>query len=258
MKAAKKRLDQLLVERNLCDTRSRARAVVLAGKVRSGTEVLDKPGKEYPADLPLRVIEPPRFVGRAGEKLDAFLEIAGLDPHGATVLDVGASTGGFTDCLLQRGARHSTCVDVGRGQLHAKLRGDARVENRERLHVDRIPETDLPFAEYDWVVVDLSFISLRRALPPVWPRVRDGGLLVCLVKPQFEATRGEADRGRGVIRDPAIRARVLGDVLDFAARELPGCALLRTEPSAVAGTDGNREFLAAFRKEAGPAGETPF
>lgn len=244
----KRRLDQILAERGLCESRSTARALILAGKVRSGTDVLDKPGKDYPAEIALSIEQPPRFVSRAGEKLEGFLERTGLDPAGRSILDVGASTGGFTDCLLQRGAIHSTCVDVGRGQLHHRLRTDPRVVNRERLHAADLPRADLPRPAYDWIVMDLSFISLRKVLEAVWPRLSPGGILICLVKPQFEATREEADRGRGVIRDPAVRQRVLEEVTAFALDRLPGAALLATEPSTLAGTDGNLEFLAAFRR----------
>ncbi|MFP4352016.1 MAG: TlyA family RNA methyltransferase [Puniceicoccaceae bacterium] len=261
MSGKRKRLDQLLLERGLCESRSQARALVLAGKVRRGTEILDKPGREIPADADLAVERPPRFVSRAGEKLAGFLDRCGIDPAGKRVLDVGASTGGFTDCLLQRGAVHSTCVDVGRGQLHHRLRTDPRVSNHERLHAARLPEADLPHPDYDWVVMDLSFISLRKILPAVWPRVRAGGLLICLVKPQFEATRQEADAGRGIIRDPAVRGRVLREVIEFTTSQLPDAVFLRSEESTLAGTDGNREFLAAFGRSApgepaGVAGES--
>ncbi len=248
VKPKKKRLDQILFDRNLCESRTLARALILGGKVRSGTNILDKPGKEFDEDLDLTLEQPPRFVSRAGEKLDGFLRQMDFDPEGCRILDVGASTGGFTDCLLQRGAIHSTCVDVGRGQLHHRLRTDPRVENIEKLHAADLRSANLPFPTYDWIVMDLSFISLRRVLEPVWDRLKSGGILICLIKPQFEATREEADRGKGIIRDPAVRERVLAEVVDFATTRLEAAEPIGSKPSTLAGTDGNLEFLAAFRR----------
>lgn len=245
----KVRLDQLLVERGLCESRTRAQALVLAGKVWTGTERLDKPGRSVPADLSLRVERPPRFVSRAGEKLEGFLEATEWSPRGAAVLDVGASTGGFTDCLLQRGAREVTCVDVGRGQLHERLRRDARVTNRERVHAAELASTDLPRARYDWIVVDLSFISLRKVLGAVWTRLAPGGHLVLLIKPQFEASRAEADAGRGIIREESVRERVRDEVIAWVGEHLPDARLAHLHESTLAGTDGNREYLAGFRRE---------
>lgn len=244
------RLDQLLLVRGLCETRSQARGLILAGKVRTGTTILDKPGKEFSEDLAVELEQPPRFVSRAGEKLAGFLDEFGYDPKGKIILDVGASTGGFTDCLLQRGAVHSTCVDVGRAQLHQKLRLDERVSNHERLHAAKLPETDLPHSLYDWIVMDLSFISLTKVLPAVWPRLREDGLLIALVKPQFEATKEEADRGKGVIRDTEVRERILREVIEFAESQLQGCRISEKAESTLAGTDGNLEYLVSFRRVA--------
>lgn len=245
------RLDHLLVERGLCASRTQAQALILAGKVWNGTERMDKPGRSVPRDLPLALEHPPRFVSRAGEKLEGFLEAVGWSPTGATVLDVGASTGGFTDCLLQRGAREVTCVDVGRGQLHERLRRDSRVTNLERVHAGTLASADLPRDRYDWVVVDLSFISLRKVLAAVWARLVPGGRMVVLVKPQFEASRAEADAGRGVIRDPQVRARVRDEVVAWILDHLPGAWLASLRESTLAGTDGNREFLAGFQRIGG-------
>ncbi len=161
---------------------------------------------------------------------------------GAHVLDVGASTGGFTDCALQAEAADVTCVDVGRAQLHARLRADPRVTNLEKVNARNLRPGDLPRAAYDAVLMDLSFISLKAVLPAVWPFLRPGGRLIALVKPQFEAGRAEADRGRGVIRDPDVRAAALATVSEFALA-LPGAALLGSMESPIAGADGNREFL---------------
>lgn len=252
--ARRVRLDELLVARGLAETRSQAKALIMAGRVRRGTEVLDKPGKELPQDAAVELLAPPRFVGRGAEKLEAFLEAFPLAVAGLRVLDVGASTGGFTDCLLQRGAVHATCVDVGHGQLHAKLRADPRVANLEGLNARHLRPGDLPHPAYPLVVMDLSFISLTKVWPAVWPLLEPGGHLVALVKPQFEAERKEASKGAGVIRDDAIRLRVFAEVKEFALRELPGCAVFAELESPVHGADGNREFLLGLRRApAGPA-----
>ena len=250
MAAAKLRLDELLVARGLAASRAQAKALIMAGRVLHGTERLDKPGKDFPADLELTVEQPPRFVSRGGEKLAAALAQFGLDPTGAHVLDVGASTGGFTDCVLQAGAADVVCVDVGRAQLHAKLRADPRVTNLEKVNARHLRPGDLPRAEFDLVVMDLSFISLKSVLPAVWPCLRVGGTLVALVKPQFEAGKAEVDKGRGVIRDPAVQDATLAAVRDFALRELPGARLVGTMDSPITGADGNRELLLALKHAA--------
>jgi 23S rRNA (cytidine1920-2'-O)/16S rRNA (cytidine1409-2'-O)-methyltransferase len=247
----KLRLDDLVVSRGLADSKSRAQALIRAGKIRSGTRILDKPGAAVAADLPLELEAPPRFVSRGGEKLEAALEAFPFDCTGKLALDVGASTGGFTDCILQRGAAHVTCVDVGRGQLHSRIASDPRIANFERLHARALPETVLPHPDYDLVVMDLSFISLTKVLDAVWPRVRTGGRLIALVKPQFEATKAEADRGCGVIRDDAVRERVLNEVLEHASM-LPDCVSIGWIQSPLAGGDGNREFLAVWERRPAP------
>lgn len=244
----KLRLDELLVARGLAASRAQAKALIMSGRVRRGTERLDKPGKDYPADSDVSVTQAPRFVSRGGEKLAAALAAFALDLRGAHVLDVGASTGGFTDCVLQAGAADVVCVDVGRAQLHARLRADPRVTNLEQINARHLRAADLPRAAYDAIVMDLSFISLRAVLPAVWPLLRPGGTLVALVKPQFEAGKAEVDKGRGVIRDPAVQEATLADVRDFALRELPGAGLVGTIDSPIAGADGNREFLLGVKK----------
>ncbi|HVZ65592.1 MAG TPA: TlyA family RNA methyltransferase [Lacunisphaera sp.] len=245
---AKVRLDELLVTRGLAPSRAQAKALVMSGRVRHGTERLDKPGREYPADLAVTIDQPPRFVGRGGEKLAAYLERFPLDLAGRHVLDVGASTGGFTDCVLQAGAASVTCVDVGFGQLHEKLRRDPRVTNLERVNARHLHPGELPRAAYDIIVMDLSFISLRVVLPAVWPFLAPGGTLIALVKPQFEAGKAEVDRGGGVIRDDAVRERVRAEVRGFALAELPGVALAGEMECPVHGADGNREFLLGLRR----------
>lgn len=242
-KQKKIRLDELLVEKGLADSRSQAKALILAGKVLSGTQRLDKPGRTLPADSDLTVEQPPRFVSRGGEKLEGFLDRFEIPMAGLWVLDVGASTGGFTDCCLQRGAVSATCVDVGRAQMHNKLIQDPRVTNLEKTNARHLKPGDLPHAAYPRIVMDLSFISLTKVLPAVWPFLEPGGCLIALVKPQFEARKAEVDAGRGIIRDGAVQERVLGEIRDFALNELPGAELVGTMDSPIKGTDGNREFL---------------
>lgn len=248
MAGSKQRLDELLVARGLAASRSQAKALIMSGRVRHGTERLDKPGKEYPESLEISIDQPPRFVSRGGEKLAAYLERFPVELQGAHLLDVGASTGGFTDCALQAGAVSATCVDVGTGQLHEKLRRDPRVTSLEKTNARHLVAGALPRASYDAIVMDLSFISLRSVLPAVWGFLRPGGMLVALVKPQFEAGKAEVDRGQGVIRDDAVRARVLAEVREFALRELTGATLHGEMECPVHGADGNREFLLGLRK----------
>lgn len=249
----KLRLDELLVVRGFAPTRAKAKALVMAGQVRSGTERLDKPGKEYPVDMAVALADVGRFVSRGGEKLQGWLERFGLDLRGAHVLDVGASTGGFTDCALQAGAVSVTCLDVGRAQLHGRLLADPRVTNLEQVNARHLDPAILPRKDYDALVMDLSFISLRHILPAVWPVLRAGGHLVALVKPQFEAGKAEVDKGRGVIRDAEVQARVLAEIRAFALSELPGAELVGEMESPITGTDGNREFLLGLRRVAAPA-----
>ena len=249
MAAVKKaRLDELLVARGLADTRSQAKALILAGKVKLGTDRLDKPGRSLPADSKVTVQSPPRFVSRGGEKLEGFLDHFEIRMEGAHILDVGASTGGFTDCCLQRGAVNATCVDVGRAQMHNKLIQDKRVTNIEKTNARHLQLGDLPCDAYPRIVMDLSFISLTKVLPSVWQFLETDGYLIALVKPQFEAEKHEVDAGRGVIRDEAIHNRVLAQIKGFALEQLPCAELLGTMESSIKGTDGNREFLLGLRR----------
>lgn len=248
MATPRERLDQLLVARGLAESRAQAQALILAGRVWVGGARSDKPGRALAADADIRIEAPPRFVGRGGEKLLAAIEHFRISFTDRTVLDVGASTGGFTDCALQHGARSVTCVDVGRAQLHGKLRADPRVTNLEQVNARHLKPGDLPLPAYDRIVMDLSFISLRSVLPAVWPFLAPAGILVALVKPQFEAGREEATKGRGVIRDDAVRQRALGEVRAFAGRELAGCRDQGVIDSPISGADGNREFLLVLEK----------
>jgi 23S rRNA (cytidine1920-2'-O)/16S rRNA (cytidine1409-2'-O)-methyltransferase len=229
----KKRLDVLLVERGLAESRAQAQALVLAGLVPGH----DKPGTQVDEAAPLEVDSPPRFVSRGGEKLAHALDELGVDPAGRDALDVGASTGGFTDVLLQRGARRVIALDVGYGQLHPRLRDDPRVTVLERTNVRELPE--LPF-DPDLVVADVSFISLRKALPPALAVARPGWEALVLVKPQFEAGRADVGKG-GVVRDPAVHARVLREVAEAAlAWDAQPVAAV---DSGLPGPKGNREFF---------------
>ena len=250
MTGAKKiRLDELLVAQGLADSRSQAKALVLAGKVRCGTERLDKPGRSIAADTELTVVQAPRFVSRGGEKLDGFLKQFAIDVSGCHVLDIGASTGGFTDCCLQRGAQQATCVDVGRAQLHNKLIQDPRVINIEKTNARHLQPGALPQDSYPLIVMDLSFISLTKVLPAVWAFCALEGHLIALVKPQFEARKAEVDAGRGIIRDAAIHRRVLEEVQQYALKELPGARLIGTLESPIKGTDGNTEYLIGLQRQ---------
>lgn len=249
MPTAKKiRLDELLVEKGLAGSRSQAKALILAGKVKLGTERLDKPGRPLPSDFNPTVDQPPRFVSRGGEKLEGFLNQFEISVDGLPVLDVGASTGGFTDCCLQRGATDATCVDVGRAQMHNKLIQDPRVTNLEKTNARHLQPGDLPRETYPRIVMDLSFISLTKVLPAVWQFLETAGCLIALVKPQFEAQKEEVDAGRGIIRDETIHERVLQEIREFALTVLPEAELIGTMDSPIKGTDGNREFLIGLRR----------
>jgi 23S rRNA (cytidine1920-2'-O)/16S rRNA (cytidine1409-2'-O)-methyltransferase len=228
----KKRLDVLLVERGLAESRAQAQALVLAGLVRGH----DKPGEQVDAAAELDVTALPRFVSRGGEKLANALDALELSVEGARAIDVGASTGGFTDVLLQRGAESVIAVDVGYGQLHPRLRADPRVTVLERTNAREI--TDLPYAP-DLVVCDVSFISVRTALPPVLALAAPGWQALVLVKPQFEAGRSEA--GRGVVRDRDVHRRVLREVAE-AALSWPAETRAVVD-SGLPGPKGNREFF---------------
>ena len=244
------RADELLLKLGLAPSRSIAQALILAGKVRSGPDaVVNKSSQSFPEDAILTVDQPPRFVSRGGEKLEGALDYFKISVAGLHGLDVGASTGGFTDCLLQRGAVSMTCVDVGTAQLHQKLRTDTRITNFEKCNARELPTMKLPLELYGIVVMDLSFISLNLVLPVAWQRVAPGGYLVALIKPQFEATKAEANKGKGIIKDPAIHARVV-ESLTSAAQSLQLSSVLGVIPSPIEGGEGNREFLIALQKGA--------
>ncbi len=235
------RLDTLLVARGLCGSREQAKRLVLAGKVRSGGRVMDKPGAKMPGDAPVEVLESPRFVGRGGFKIEGALDHFGIDPAGRVCLDVGASTGGFTDCLLQRGAARVHAIDVGTNQLVWKLRNDPRVIAREKFNARNLEPADLG-EPVDLAVMDLSFISLTKVLPAVFRVIGPGGSIVCLIKPQFELERGDIGAG-GIVRDRALHQRAATKIRDFVAAAA-GPEWRGVMESPITGTDGNREFLA--------------
>ena len=236
--AAKRRLDALLVERGLVETRSRAQALVMAGRVHVDGAPVTKAGTPTAEDATVEVLRPPRFVSRGGEKLDTALAAFGVEPDGERCLDVGASTGGFTDCLLQHGAAEVVALDVGRGQLHERLRGDARVTVIDRTNARSLDCGALPYRP-SLVTADVSFISLRLVLPAVLACAAEPWRALVLVKPQFEA--GRADVRRGVVRDPEVRRRVLRDFAEFATGS--GWAVLGVCDSCVPGPAGNREYI---------------
>ena len=231
----KKRLDVLLVERGLAESRAQAQALVLAGRVPGHA----KAGEQVAEDALLEVAQGPRFVSRGGEKLANALEAFGIDIAGEDCLDVGASTGGFTDCLLQAGAARVCALDVGYGQLHPRLRGDGRVTVLERTNVRALRCEELPFAP-SFLVCDLSFIGLGKALPSALACAASGWRALALVKPQFEA--GPADVGKGgVVRDPLVRDRVVAEVVTRVPAW--GGRVIGTAESGVPGPKGNREVF---------------
>jgi 23S rRNA (cytidine1920-2'-O)/16S rRNA (cytidine1409-2'-O)-methyltransferase len=243
--AARRRLDAELVRRGLATSRSEAQQAVAAGRVTVGGAPAFKVARLVAADEPVSLLGPRRrFVSRGGEKLDAALSTFAVDVAGCRVLDAGASTGGFTDCVLQRGAASVVAVDVGHGQLHERLRRDTRVDNRERTNV-RLLDAHSVGDAVDVVVADLSFISLRAVVPALLACARPGADLVLLVKPQFEAGRLEASRGKGVIRDPAIHERVKGEV--GAALGAAGATIMGWMESPLRGADGNKELFVHAR-----------
>jgi 23S rRNA (cytidine1920-2'-O)/16S rRNA (cytidine1409-2'-O)-methyltransferase len=248
----KKRIDLLLVERGVAESRAKAQALLLAGRVFVDGERVEKSGRAFESDCSIRITETLPFVSRAGAKLAAALDHFHVDVSGRTCADLGASTGGFTDCLLQRGARSVRAFDVGLGQLDWKLRNDPRVEVRDEFNVRSIAGEDLP-SSISLVTVDLSFISLTKVLEPLRNALRFASHeesidVILLVKPQFEAGRGEVGKG-GIVRDSATRQRALRNVEQFAASL--GYRPLGTIPSPLKGAKGNTEFLLYLQLDAG-------
>jgi 23S rRNA (cytidine1920-2'-O)/16S rRNA (cytidine1409-2'-O)-methyltransferase len=238
------RLDRLLVLRGLAPTREKAQAMILAGVVSVDGRRVEKAGMPVEEAADVSVSGPPHpYVSRGGMKLEAALDHFRIDPSGLVCLDVGASTGGFTDCLLQRGAAKVYAVDVGYGQLDAKLRGDPRIVVREKVNARSLSKDDVP-EPVALAVIDVSFISARLILPAVVPLVAKGGAVVVLVKPQFEAGRSEVGRG-GIVRSEDVRRRVVSEIANAGAGL--GLEPLGSIRSPIRGAHGNEEFLLAFR-----------
>ena len=241
------RLDTLLVERGLVATRERARALILAGQVRVNGQPATKAGHAVQSDDEVTLDTPDHpYVGRGGVKLAHALDVFGISPEGRLALDIGASTGGFTDVLLQRGATRVVAVDVGHGQLDWKLRSDPRVLVMERQNARTLTAQQLPedARRFDLITIDVSFISLRQILPVLPPLLRPGGDVVALVKPQFEAGREEVGKG-GIVRDEGVHRRVVDEVAAAAASL--GLQRANVVESPITGMEGNREFLIHLR-----------
>ncbi len=235
------RADALLVARGLCDSREQAKRLILAGEVRSGDRVIDKPSAKLPLEAPLSIKEKPRFVGRGGLKIEAALDAFQIDPSGWICIDVGASTGGFTDCLLQRGAARVHAVDVGTNQLVWKIRNDPRVVVKEQFNARHMVPEDIG-EKVRLAVMDLSFISLTKVLPAVFSVLEEDGAVICLIKPQFELQRDDISKG-GIVRDPALHEQAVDKIRRFVTEEHP-MEWRGVIPSPITGMDGNQEFLA--------------
>lgn len=243
----RERIDKLLVERGLAESRTKAQALVMAGVVLVNEQQVQKPADQFAIDARIRVkhADDPasRYVGRGGLKLQAALLEFHLNVEGAVCLDVGASTGGFTDCLLQNGAQKVFAIDVGHNQIDWRLRNDPRVEVREGVNARFLKPEDFP-VRFDLAVIDVSFISATKVLPAIVPLIRDGGSIVTLIKPQFEVGRGEVGGG-GIVRDVAKRAQAV-ETVNNAAAEL-GLRVAGVIESPIQGAEGNIEFLAHYK-----------
>jgi 23S rRNA (cytidine1920-2'-O)/16S rRNA (cytidine1409-2'-O)-methyltransferase len=237
-KPTKRRIDQLLVEQGLAESRERAQALIMAGHVMAGGRRIDKAGQNVPVDAPIEVTERLRYVSRGGLKLEGALRNFGIDVAGRVCLDIGSSTGGFTDCLLQHGAARVYAFDAGTGQLDWKLRNDPRIIVRESFNARYLLPADVP-EPVDLIVCDVSFISVTLIVPVLPPLLRRPGAMVILIKPQFEVGREHVGKG-GIVRDPALQAEVCGRI-ESAVQNLGFRTKLMESP--ILGAEGNREFL---------------
>lgn len=244
----KERIDKLLVERGLADSRTKAQALVMAGVVLAGERRVEKPSEMFSNDAALRIkghSPESKYVGRGGLKLEAALREFQIDPSGAVCVDIGSSTGGFTDCLLQHGALNVVAIDVGTNQLVWQLRNDDRVEVRENTNARVLLPHDFD-RQFDLAVMDVSFISVRKLIPQVVELLKPTGKLIVLIKPQFEVGRGEVGKG-GIVRDPEKHERVVTEINEFALEIglYPGGLI----ESPLLGAEGNKEFLAIYARE---------
>jgi 23S rRNA (cytidine1920-2'-O)/16S rRNA (cytidine1409-2'-O)-methyltransferase len=236
----KVRADQLLVDRGFADSREKAKALILAGAVLVNGQKLAKPGHTVVSDAEVSVTQKLKYVSRGGFKLEGALDQFGIDPAGKTCLDIGSSTGGFTDCLLQRGAAHVYAIDSGSSQLDWKIRSDARVTVRENYNARHLDASDFP-APIDLLVCDVSFISVTLVLPPALALLHPSSEMVILIKPQFEAGRSQVGKG-GIVRDPEVHRDVCARIERFVQETL-GFAKTAIVPSPILGAEGNQEFL---------------
>lgn len=248
-----KRADEIMAESGLAPSRSKARALIEAGWVKFEGKVIDKPSRKLPENAVLEIsADAPesRYVSRAGLKLEAFLDRFGIDLRGVDILDAGASTGGFTDCALSRGAASSVCVDIGSGQLHPKLLSDARVENMEKTDIRSLSPSSFGGKKFNFICADLSFISLEKVFGSLWGLLSDGGIAVCLVKPQFESDPKLARIRKGVLR-PEESAIAFEKITNYISDNFRGARIIGSMPSPILGGDGNTEYLIGIRKESG-------
>lgn len=243
MAAKKERVDVLLVRQGLVESQEMAKRLVMAGEVLCGTERVDKASQKVPVEAELKVKSRSRYVGRGGFKMEGALKGFGIDPTGFVCADLGSSTGGFTDCLLQHGAVRVHCVDVGTNQLAYKIRMDKRVTVREQFNARQVSVEELGEA-VDLVVMDLSFVSLTKILPAAFSILREGGRVVALIKPQFELPKEEIGAG-GIVRDQSAHERAVAKIREFV--EESGRDFVGVIDSPITGTDGNREFLGLLR-----------
>jgi len=242
---AKERLDRIILNRGLTDSREKAKRLILAGQIRvEGVEGLLKPGQQLSDDVEIVVKNRPKYVGRGGLKMEGALEVFPVEPDGKIALDAGASTGGFTDCLLQHGVARVYAYDVGTNQLAWKIRNDPRVISRERFNIRYMTPDDIPEA-VDLAVIDVSFISLTRILGPVFSVLKEEGDIICLIKPQFELKKEQVGKG-GIVRDAELHRKAVSDIKDFVTDELQKSWHGLVE-SPISGADGNIEFLAWLR-----------
>ena len=249
----RERLDKLLVEKGIVQSRERARALIMAGKVTVEGEMIDKPGTKVDEEAKLQLRgEDSSYVSRGGEKLEGALHAFGIDPKGMVVMDIGASTGGFTDCILQKGAQKVYAVDVGYGQLAWKLQKDPRVVDLERRNIRYLKREEVQ-EETDLILIDTSFISVEKFLPHLLGFLKRGGFILSLIKPQVEVGKGEVGKG-GVVRDTALHQKVIDRISKFS--QGLGLRVLGLTESPLLGPKGNKEFFIYLKKENGKDGQT--